>query len=103
MARSSKPRGRYEPVAHHELILTRGGGADLVELATGDVIWCSTEDEDFRAEFPHFLEYDDTSDILDYLEATGELSRKDADSCRIGEEFLTPADLAGMLRVPTSE
>jgi hypothetical protein len=82
------------------LILTRGGGADLIELETGELIWCSLEDPDFLAEFPYFLEYQHTAPILDYLEDTGELSRTDADNCQIAEEFFTPADLAGMLRVP---
>lgn len=103
MARSSKPRYRYAPTARYRLILTRGGDADLIELASGELTWCSREDGDFQAEFPYFLEYEHVARILDYLEDTGELSRKDADNCQIGEEFLTPADLAGMLRVPTQE
>jgi hypothetical protein len=82
----------------YELILTRGGGADLIYRPTGQLLWCSREDPDFQAEFPDFLEYDDVVDILDYLEDIGELTPEEADQSAIGEEFLTPADLAGMLR-----
>jgi hypothetical protein len=103
LARSSKPRYRYAPTARYRLILTCGGGADLIELATGELTWCGREDGYFQAEFPYFLEYEHAADILEYLEDTGELTRKDADNCQIVEEFLTLADLAGMLRVPTQE
>jgi hypothetical protein len=100
MARSSKPRAPYSPPARFELILTRGGGADLIDRKTGELVWSSREDPDFEAEFPDFLEYDDTADILDYLEDIGELTSEDADQCHIGEEFLTAADFAGLLRDP---
>jgi len=81
--------------------LTRGGGADLIDLDNGELLWRNLEDPDFQGEFPAFLDYQDTADILEYLEEVGELTGKEADDCQIVEEFLTPADLAGMLRVPT--
>lgn len=82
-------------------MLTRGGGADLIHIRTGELTWCSVGDRNFLEEFPHFLEYADTGAILDYLEQVGELTKTEADTCEIGEEFLTAADLAGMIRVPT--
>ena len=95
MARSSKPKPRYE------LVLTAGGGADLVHVATGRCTWSANTDPEFRAHHPGFLEYDDTSAILDWLEDIGELSTFDADHCAISEESLEETYLAGLFGVPT--
>lgn len=96
MARSSKPSRL--PAARYELVLTAGGGAELLEIATGRLTWSANEDAEFRADYPGFLGYDDTADILDYLEAVGELSQFDADHCEIAEESLEGSLLDGMLR-----
>lgn len=95
MARSSRPRHprQAEPFT---LRLTQGGDAVLVWR--GEPVWSSLEDEDFEAEFgDDFLEYDDVADVLDYLEEIGELTAADADACQIEEEFLSPAEYAGLL------
>lgn len=100
MARSSKPRRPYESqAAEFELILTQGGGAELVELGEedDDVVWTSVEDVDFREEFPDFLTPADVHDILDYLEEIGELTTREADRCNVSEEFLDPSQLTGLL------
>jgi hypothetical protein len=99
MARSSKPRRRYQPERpQFRLTLTRGGGADLEDLETGDVVWSANEDAEFREEFPGFLEQADLADILDYLEEVGELTARDADRCDVREEFFAAYELAGMMR-----
>jgi TusA-related sulfurtransferase len=99
LARSSKPRRRYRPErAAFQLTLTRGGGAELTDNETGEVVWASADDADFTDEFPPFLKQADLADILDYLEEVGELTARDADRCDIREEFIEAADLAGMIR-----
>lgn len=78
-------------------MLTKGGGADLVDvLDDEEVVWSSTEDAEFSEEFNNFLTQADVFDILDYLEQTGELSRHEADQCDVVEESYSPAQLAGM-------
>jgi hypothetical protein len=99
LARSSKPRRAYDPEpAPFQLTLTRGGGAELTDNETGELVWSSTDDADFMEEFAEFLGADDVADILDYLEEVGELTPREADRCEITEEFIEPADLAGMMR-----
>lgn len=99
MPRSDQPRRRYRPArAAFQLTLTRGGGAELTDNETGEVVWDSVEDEDFREEFPDFLVPRDFADILDYLEECGELTPREADRCDTREEYIDAADLAGMLR-----
>ena len=96
MVRSSKPR---RPVRPFRLVLTRGGGAELLDVDDGEeVVWSSEEDEDFREEFDGFLTQADVFDILDYLEATGELTRHEADQCDVQEDSYDPSDLVGMFR-----
>lgn len=78
-------------------MLTRGGGAELVDVADDEeVVWASDDDEDFSEEFDTFLTQEDVWDILDYLERVGELSRHEADECDVQEEYYEPRDLAGM-------
>lgn len=97
MVRSSKPR-RQPQIEAFTLRLTCGGDAELVD-SDGAVVWSSAEDELFGAQFGDaFLEYDDVEGILDYLEELGELSELEADRCDIQEEFMTPAEYAGLLR-----
>jgi TusA-related sulfurtransferase len=99
MARSSKPRARYAPARpEHQLTLTAGGGAELIDLETGETVWVSNDDDDFLEEFPDFLKREDLADILDYLEEVGELTHREADRCDIQEETIDAADLAGMVR-----
>lgn len=80
------------------LTLTAGGGAELEDLSEGETVWTSQDDEDFREEFPDFLQYDDVADILDYLEEIGELTGREADRCEIREESLRGERLAGLMR-----
>jgi hypothetical protein len=99
MARSSKPKRRYAPArAEFQLTLTRGGGAELVDLENDELAWASNDDEEFLEEFPHFLKVADVADILDYLEEVGELTSREADRCDVREEFIDAQDLAGMMR-----
>jgi hypothetical protein len=94
MARSSKPK---RPVRQFRLLLTRGGGAELIDVEDHeDVVWSSDDDEDFAEEFEGFLTQSDVFDILEYLELTGELSRHEADECDVQEEYYSPSDLVGM-------
>lgn len=98
MARSSRPRRRYAPERPaFQLTLTRGGGAELVELASQEMVWASVDDPDFREEFTEFLHVGDLYDILNYLEDTGELTARDADLCAIREEFIDGAEMAGLM------
>ena len=79
------------------LVLTRGGGAELIDVRDNEeVVWSSDDDEDFTEEFDTFLAQEDVFDILDYLERVGELSKHEADECDVQEEFYEPSDLAGM-------
>ena len=81
------------------LVLTRGGGAELIDVDDDeDVVWSSEEDEDFREEFDDFLTQADVFDILDYLEYIGELTRHEADECEVQEEYYEPSQLPGMFR-----
>ncbi len=94
MVRSSKPR---RPVRPFRLVLTRGGGAELIDVLDDEAIaWSSDNDEDFAEEFDDFLTTDDVDEILDYLEEVGELTRLEADQCEVEEEYFEPSDLAGM-------
>ncbi len=95
MVRSSKPRRRRPPA--YQLILTRGGGAELTEPYDGEVVWRSQDDEDFREEFKEFLTQQDLFDLLDYLVEVGELTAPEADACSCSEEFLTADDLTGFI------
>lgn len=97
MVRSSKPR---RPVRQFRLVLTRGGGAELLDVDDDeDLVWSSDDDEDFAEEFDSFLTRADISDILDYLEEVGELSRHEADVCDVEEEYYEgPSELTGMFR-----
>jgi hypothetical protein len=96
VVRSSKPSRRVRPF---RLILTRGGGAELIDVDDDEaVVWSSADDEDFREEFDGFLNQEDTYDILDYLEQVGELTRHEADQCDVREEYYSPSDLIGMFR-----
>lgn len=92
MAPSSKPDSIFT------LRLTRGGDAELLDPHQ-ELVWSSIDDPAFELEFgDEFLEYDHVADILDYLEAQGELTRLDADLCAIHEEFMTAAEYAGLLQ-----
>jgi hypothetical protein len=94
MVRSSKLK---RPVKPFRLVLTRGGGAELIDVQDNEeVVWSSDDDEDFTEEFDAFLTQEDVFDILDYLERVGELSKHEADECDVQEEFYAPSDLAGM-------
>lgn len=94
MVRSSKPR---RPVRRFRLVLTRGGGAELIDVDdNGEVVWSSDNDEDFAEEFAGFLNQDDVYDILDYLEQVGELTKHEADQCDVEEEYFEPSDMVGM-------
>lgn len=96
MVRSSKLR---RPVRPFRLLLTRGGGAQLIDVEDGEeVVWSSDEDEDFAEEFEQFLNQDDVWEILDYLEEVGELTKHEADQCDVQEEYYSPGDLVGMFR-----
>ena len=96
MVRSSKPR---RPVTPFRLVLTRGGGAELIDVLDKEAVtWSSDDDEEFAEEFEEFLTKDDIPDILDYLEEVGELTKHEADQCDIEEEYFEPSDLVGMLR-----
>lgn len=78
-------------------MLTRGGGAELIDVLDDEAIaWSSDNDEDFAEEFDDFLTTDDVDEILDYLEEVGELTRLEADQCEVEEEYFEPSDLAGM-------
>lgn len=78
-------------------MLTRGGGAELLDLADNEeIVWSSDDDEDFAQEFDSFLMQDDVFDILDFLERAGELSRQEADECDVQEEYYSPSDMRGM-------
>lgn len=98
MARSSKPKRPYNPDPGFRLLLTRGGGAELIDLDVDETVWTSQDDEEFMEEFPDFLDQADIADILDYLEEVGELTAREADQCEIQEEYYKPSELAGMLR-----
>lgn len=98
MARSSKPRRPRDRARPYRLTLTRGGGAELLDLEEDETVWTSDEDDDFREEFPDFLHYDDVMDILEYLEDIQQLTELEADHCQIEEQFIDAADLAGMVR-----
>lgn len=94
MVRSSKPK---RPVRPFRLVLTRGGGAELIDVDDDEeIVWSSDDDEDFAEEFDSFLTQDDVHDILDYLESAGELSKHEADQCDVQEEYYSAADMAGM-------
>jgi hypothetical protein len=97
MARSSKPRHPYRPsVQLFELVLTQGGGAELID-ESGEMWWVGNDDPEFTAEFSHFLMAADVADILDYLVEVGELNEAEADACLISEEFLEGAQRAGFV------
>ena len=100
MARSSRPRRPYQPPPEpgFELVLTRGGGAELIDTEDDTVVWSSVDDEDFLEEFPDFLHLSDVMDILDYLVEVGELTEREADAAEVSEEFLEASDVAGMWR-----
>jgi hypothetical protein len=94
MVRSSKPRRAAKSFC---LVLTRGGGAELIDVADNEnVVWSSDDDSDFAEEFDAFLTQDDVGDVLDYLEDAGELSRHEADACDVREEYYSAADLTGV-------
>jgi len=97
MVRSSKPR---RPVRPFRLVLTRGGGAELVDVDDDgeEVVWSSEEDEEFREEFKDFLTQEDVFDILDYLECIGELTRHEADECDVQEDYYELSQFPGMFR-----
>lgn len=81
------------------LLLTRGGGAELIDvLDNEETVWSSDDDEDFSEEFDDFLTAADVDDILDYLEEIGELTTHEADQCDVEEEYYEPSDLVGMFR-----
>jgi hypothetical protein len=99
MARSSKPRRAYTRAPDYRLLLTRGGEAELIDLADDETVWSSRDDEEFMEEFPDFLQYSDVHDILDYLERDAlALTTREADDCEVVEEYLTPSQLAGLVR-----
>jgi len=80
------------------LVLTRGGGAELIDvLDDEEVVWASDDDPEFQDEFEgEFLGQDDVADILDYLVEVGELSKHEADRCVIEEEYYEASELTGM-------
>jgi len=96
MARSSKPRRARSRATPYRLVLTRGGTAELYDPAD-DLVWASSEDQDFMADYPDFLEQEDLEDILEFLVDVGELTDTEADQADVEEEFLTPADLTGSI------
>jgi hypothetical protein len=78
-------------------MLTRGGGAELLDVDDDEsVVWSSDDDPDFAEEFQDFLTQDDVPDILDYLEEIGELSQHEADQCDVQEEYYSASDLVGV-------
>lgn len=79
-------------------MLTRGGGAELIDVLDEELAWSSDDDEDFAIEFDDFLTTDDVDDILDYLEEVDELTQLEADQCEIEEEYYEASDLVGMFR-----
>lgn len=79
-------------------MLTRGGGAELIEPLDEQVVWESITDEDFKEEFTEFLTRDDVWDILKFLVEVGELTDREADEAEIGEAYITPEELAGFIR-----
>jgi hypothetical protein len=84
-------------VKSFRLVLTRGGGAELIDVADDEnMVWSSDGDSDFAEEFDAFLTQDDVGDVLDYLEDTGQLSRHEADACEVREEYYSPSDLTGV-------
>lgn len=101
MARSSKPRRAYESAAPaFQLLLTRGGGAELYSLQDDECVWTADEDEQFREEFPDFLQRSDLFDILDYLEEVGHMTSREADQCDCEEEYYEPDAVPGLMRTP---
>lgn len=96
MARSSKPRRPYRNKSRFHLVLTRGGGAELLEPSTEHLIWSSDDDDQFLERFEHFLNQSDLEDILDYLVEIGELTEGEADQCECSEDYFGPSDITGV-------
>lgn len=75
-----------------ELILTATGGAELVALGSGETLWASDTDEDFREEFPEVLDENDAEAVFDFLVDNDFCSDDEADEAEFSIETLdTPA------------
>lgn len=74
-----------------QLNLTETGGAELLDGA-GRTLWASDSDEDFRDEFPDFLQEEDVPELVDYLIDAGELTEDEAEQVEIGEWSQTDDD-----------
>jgi hypothetical protein len=71
-----------------ELILTANGGAELVDLDAQEQVWASDSDDDFREEFPDFLDENDLEPVFDYLIGEELLTEDEADEAEVSMESL---------------
>jgi hypothetical protein len=77
-----------------ELILHENGGVELLDPRGGQR-WHSDSDEEFRDEFPDFIQESDVPAVLDYLEAADLLTEDEAERCEITELSFTDEDDEG--------
>jgi hypothetical protein len=73
-----------------ELVLTSGGGAELIQFTgeDGKPVWASDSDEGFMEDFPEFLGEADTERIMDYLIEQEIITEDEADNLEISLESL---------------
>jgi hypothetical protein len=73
------------------LLLSRDGGAELIDNGTGQQFWASDSDDNFREDFTELLTEADLEDVLDYLVAADILSESEADEADILMAEIGPA------------
>lgn len=54
----------------YELTIYKDGTAILTDTA-GETVWTSQDDDDFAAEFPEVLTFEEADEVAEYLEDTG--------------------------------
>lgn len=77
-----------------EVILTHNGGVEVVEYLPGDrerTLWASDSDDDFKEEFPDFIDEDDLEHVLDFLVEREVLTEDEADQAEVSMESLPEA------------
>jgi len=75
------------------IILTAQGGVEVLDLSEddeeGEQLWASDSDEDFREEFPDFVDENDLEHLLDYLVDKEVITDAEAEDADIQSEALT--------------
>jgi len=78
-----------------EVVLTHNGGAEVVNMATGKTEWASDSDENFKEEFPDFLDENDGEHLFDYLVDNEIITDEEAEAAEFSLESLKAESVPG--------